>query len=68
MVDEKGFVFLDVAHRPFWCRRWEDQVWLFYLNNQRWVSLTRVTEADIESYPHNLTDAAQELYRGLVPK
>lgn len=68
MVDERGFVFLDVAHRPFWCRRWENQVWLFYLNNQQWVSLKQVTDADADSYSRNLREDEQELHRKLVKK
>ena len=48
-LDEKGFVFLDGANRPYRCAMWGDQPWLMYWNDSQkcWVSLRPVTQSEI---------------------
>lgn len=42
VLDEKGFVFLDDNGKPFWCRLWEGEAWMFYWHpDKRWVSIKR---------------------------
>lgn len=62
-LDEKGFVFLDDASRPYWCRVWCDNPWLFYWHpDYKFVSLRQVTQADIFGFPHNLSEEEQQIY------
>lgn len=63
-LDEKGFVFLDEASRPYRCAMWGGQPWLMYWNDGQkcWVSLRPVTQSEIWSFPHNLTQEQQDLY------
>ena len=64
MLDEKGFIFLDDKQRPFWCRIWHDSPWLFYWHpDNKWVSLREVTQSDVPTFPHNLSEEHQEIYR-----
>ncbi|KKL22216.1 hypothetical protein LCGC14_2437680 [marine sediment metagenome] len=47
-LDEKGFVFLDEASRPYHVRMWEGQPWLFYWHpNKEWVSLRTLSQMDV---------------------
>lgn len=63
LLDEKGFVFLDELGRPFRCAIWGGEPWLFYWHKtRRWVSLRRVNQMEIWSFPHNLTQEQQDLY------
>lgn len=63
-LDGKGFIFLDDNRRPFLCRMWNDSAWLFYWHRHQksWVSLRRVTQSEIWTFPHNLTDEQQQHY------
>jgi hypothetical protein len=48
-IDEKGFVFLDVMARPYWCRAWGEDIWLFFWHpDNHWVSLRPVREDEKE--------------------
>lgn len=63
-LDERGFIFLDANSQPYWCRIWGGAPWLFYLDSgNMWVSVRRVTQMDIWSYPHNLSENQQNIYR-----
>ena len=62
-LDEKGFIFLDTVPRPFLCRMWKGEPWLFYRINKKWVSLRKVTQTDVWLFPRNLSDEQQDLYR-----
>lgn len=63
---EEGFVFLDRASRPYLCRIWCGEPWLFYWHSDNhWVSLKQVDQADVWLYPDNLTKEQQELYHNL---
>ena len=63
-LDEKGFVFLDRASTPYLCRIWNEEPWLFYWHaDNHWVSLQRVGQTDIWSFPHNLTEQEQQHYQ-----
>jgi hypothetical protein len=66
LLDEKGFIFLDRANRPYLCRIWGGVPWLFYWQVEgHWVSLRQVTQAEVWSYPHNLSEEQQDHYRRL---
>jgi len=66
---EKGFVFLDRASRPYLCRIWCGDPWLFYWHSDNhWVSLKRVEQTDVWLYPDNLTEEQQRLYHDLDAK
>lgn len=64
-LDVRGFVFLDNARKPFLCRIWGGEAWLFrwHESAQRWVSLRRVTQTEVWAFPHNLTEEQQDMYR-----
>ncbi|EYB68846.1 hypothetical protein DEIPH_ctg017orf0224 [Deinococcus phoenicis] len=63
-LDERGFVFLDLAHRPYLIRRWGGNPWLFYWHpDNHWVSLRRVNQAFIwQANARALPDDQAELY------
>lgn len=62
-LDEKGFIFLDDADRPYWCRMWGDSPWLFYWHpDYKWVSLRQLSQTDIWRFPHNLSEEEQQIY------
>lgn len=66
---EKGFVFLDRASRPYLCRIWCGDPWLFYWHSDNhWVSLKQVEQTDVWLYPDNLTKEQQRLYHDLDAK
>lgn len=48
-LDEKGFVFIDLNYKPFWCRMWEDKPWFFYWHKgqKSWVSSRQVSQTDV---------------------
>lgn len=63
-LGEQGFAFLDRQNRPYLCRMWGSQAWLFYWHPEdHWVSLRPVTQAEVWSFPHNLTAAQVQLYQ-----
>jgi hypothetical protein len=70
LLNEKGFVFLDKALTPWLCRMWGNEPWLFRWNNSQknWVSIKKVTQSEIFTYPHNLTEEEQDLYRNIAEK
>jgi hypothetical protein len=62
-LDEKGFIFLDDSSRPFKCCMWGGKPWLFYWHPDNiWVSLRQLSQTEIWSLPHNLTQEQQDLY------
>ena len=62
-LDEKGVVFLDGAGRPYLCRMWEGEPWLFYWHPEgHWTTLRKVSQAEVFSLPNNLSPADQEVY------
>jgi hypothetical protein len=65
MLDENGFIFLDDASRPYWCRMWHGRPWLMYWHEAQrsFVTLREVNQMDIWSFPHNLSERNQQLYR-----
>ncbi len=66
-LDDRGLVFLDDNSRPFWCRTWGGEPWLFCLSaDQKWVSLRKVNQADVLGMPDNLTEKEQDMYRDFV--
>jgi len=66
MLDEKGFIFLDMKNRPYLCRMWEGKPWLFYWHYENhWTSYRRVSQNDIDLFPRNLTEEEQEIYHEL---
>jgi hypothetical protein len=48
-IDEKGFVFIDSADRPFWCRKYGDEPWIMYwhVHQKSWVTLRKVNQTEI---------------------
>ena len=64
-MNEKGFIFLDEGNRPYLCAKWTDGMcWLFYWHaDHHWVSLRPVTQMDIWSFPRNLSEEHQQIYR-----
>ena len=63
-LDSRGFIFLDDHNRPFRCSADNDQPWLYYWHpNNNWVTLRPVTQAEIRSFPRNLTEVEQDMYR-----
>jgi len=63
-LDEKGFVFLDDNSNPYRCAILDSQPWLFYWNKgqKTWVTLRPVSQSEIQSFPHNLTQEQQNMY------
>lgn len=62
-LDKTGYVFLDHFNNPYKCAMWEDQAWLFYWHTDgHWVSLRRVDQMDIWTFPRNLSDEQQQYY------
>lgn len=50
-LDEKGFVFVDGASRPFHVRMWNGEPWLFYWHpDKRWVSQRIVTQTEVWAF------------------
>lgn len=63
-LDERGWIFLDEANRPYLVRMWGDNAWLFWWHpEQHWVSLRQVTQSDVWSFPKNLSEEEQQAYR-----
>lgn len=64
ILDEKGFVFLDDAHRPYLCRMIEGSPWLCYWNEECkcFTTLRPVSQTEILLFPHNLTEHEQDWY------
>lgn len=64
-LDEKGFIFLDEADKPYLCRMIEDAPWLCYWHegNKCFVTLREVNQTDIWNFPKNLTEQEQNIYR-----
>ncbi len=50
--DFKDFVFIDAQSRPYYCKLWEDEIWLFRWNDlaKHWISLREVTEWELPIY------------------
>lgn len=47
-LDEKGFVFVDEAQRPFWCRTFDGVAWLCYWHRDgKWVTLRPVADEEV---------------------
>ncbi len=69
-LNEKGFVFLGARdHKPYLCAMWNDTPWLFYWHcENHWVSLQKVTQANIWMMPKNLSEKEQNLYHDLHKK
>jgi len=64
LLDEKGFIFLDSNSRPRLCRMRGKQPWLFYWHRDgHWVSQMALSQADVWSFPRNLTEEQQQIYR-----
>ena len=63
-LNDKGFIFLDDMNRPWLCRMWNDEPWLFYWHEyeNHWVSGKRVTQSDVWTFPHNLTRKEEQYY------
>lgn len=63
-LDEKGFVFLDGASRPYHVRMWGDDPWLFYWHaDNKWVSQRIVTQAEVWMFSaKRLSDEKAALY------
>lgn len=62
-LDEKGFVFLGDDGNAYRCCLWGDNAWLFVWHpTNAWVSVRKLTQIDVWMFPHNLTEAQQELY------
>lgn len=62
-LDEKGFVFLDAANRPYRCAMWSGSPWLFRWHpDNKWVSVRQVTQTDVWGFPDNLPEEHQALY------
>lgn len=51
-LTEKGFVFLDEEDKPFYCRMWGKDAWLFYWidSQKKWVSLRKITRDEIWNF------------------
>lgn len=65
-LDEKGFVFLDGHNRPYLARMYHSVPWLFYWHvENHWVTLRRLTQADLWTLPHNLIQKQQDIYHRL---
>ena len=62
-LDEKGFVFLDDAGRPYRCCVYAGNPWLFYWHpDEQWVSLRQVNQSEIFQMPRNLSQSEQDAY------
>jgi hypothetical protein len=64
MLDEKGYVFLDDAVRPYHVRMWGGAPWLFYWHvDNHWVSLRQVDQTYVwQTIERALPDDQAELY------
>lgn len=65
-LDELGFVFLDDHRRPYLARMYHGAPWLFYWHvENHWVTLRKLTQTDLWTFPHNLTKKRQDMYHRL---
>lgn len=64
-LNECGFVFLDDANTPYWCRMYHGQPWLMRWNfgMGAFCTLRPVTQTEVWEFPHNLTEEQQAYYR-----
>lgn len=67
MLDETGFVFLDLASRPYWVRQWGGGLWFCYWHKEEhWVSLREVSLTEIPAmFQRRLPPERAELYHKL---
>jgi hypothetical protein len=57
------FIFLDNHSRPFLCKEYGGELWLFYWHaDKKWVSLRKTSPEEAERFPHNLTKKEQQMY------
>lgn len=62
-LDGKGFVFLDAYNRPYRCCMYLGKPWLMYWHpDNMWVTLREITQAEVWSFPRNLSQEQQEVY------
>lgn len=65
-LDEKGFVFLDDAGKPYLCNMRGSVPWLWYWHpDNHWVSFRQIDQMGVFLLPHNLTEEQQEHYHNL---
>lgn len=66
-LDEKGFMFRDDSNprRVYWVRMWGENPWLFIWlpNQENFMSLRQLTQGDIFTFPHNMSDREEAAYR-----
>lgn len=63
LIDGKEFVFLDVARRPYLCRLWDGNPWLFYRHKSAWLSLRPLKWEEIpEMESLKLSDEERQSY------
>lgn len=62
-LDEKGWVFVADGN-AYRCCMWGERPWLFKWQDRShlWVSVRLLTQADVWTLPHNLTQEQQDLY------
>lgn len=49
LLDEKGFVFLDSASRPYWCCMYHGEPWFMYWHEcqKSWVTLRKCSGSEV---------------------
>jgi len=65
LIDGKEFVFLDIARRPYLCRLWDGNPWLFcwHRTTSEWVSVRPLKWEEIpEMESQKLSDEEQQSY------
>lgn len=67
LLDEKGFIFRWDDNNIYRCCMWGESPWLMRWNPAQnlWVSVQRLTQMDIFTLPHNLSEEEQEVYHRL---
>ncbi len=71
VLNDNGFVFLDDNNRPFLCRMWGGNPWLFYWHEgqKSWVTHTPVNTSNVMLYYEKALDDDQaNLYHDLHKK
>lgn len=62
LLDKKGFVFLDMANKPYRIAMWGNEAWLFYWHpDKKWVSLRPITQSEVWNFQKRELPKEQQL-------
>jgi len=65
ILNDKGFVFIDIDSKPYWCRMYDNAPWFLYWNEgqKSWVTLRKVNQTEIwQAYQRVIPKEQAEMY------